>query len=99
MIEDYYDGIDLKSKREFDSSRKICSSRKMNSADFFSGLGRFYSFEDESKTHTEDSDRYYAELLNTYGDADEWRRKQQQQTEVNRSGFSMKRTIRRVFLL
>jgi hypothetical protein len=47
-------------------------------------LGRFYSREDETKEeeHTEDSDRYYAELLSAYGDTNEWQRKQQSEVYI-----------------
>ncbi|CAF0796286.1 unnamed protein product [Adineta ricciae] len=40
-------------------------------------LGRFYSIEKDNEQHDEDSDRHYAELLQTYGDADDWARAQQ----------------------
>lgn len=44
-------------------------------------MGKFYSINDSSEQHHEDSDRHYAELLNSYGDANEWRRNQQQQSK------------------
>ncbi|UJR20581.1 hypothetical protein I4U23_023706 [Adineta vaga] len=60
VINDYYNGIELKRKPNHNPS-----------------LGRFYSIDEDNEQHDEDSDRHYAELLQTYGDADEWTRAQQ----------------------
>ena len=44
---------------------------------YISGLGRFYSIGKDNEQHDEDYDRHYAELLQAYGDADDWARAQQ----------------------
>lgn len=44
-----------------------------------------YSHDNSTEQQDEDSDRHYAQLLYLYGDADEWVRKQQQDSQQSRN--------------
>lgn len=78
IINDYYNGIEVKQKPTHNPS-KTRKNAKTFLYFFISDLGRFYSIEKDNEQHDEDSDRHYAELLQEYGDADDWARAQQSQ--------------------
>jgi hypothetical protein len=67
IIDDYYQGIDLKAKLDHDPSTIFRFD--FTHACVRSGLGRFYSSKTLTQENDIDSDRHYAELLHIYGDA------------------------------